>query len=493
MSFDVIITISVLSAFLIAFLLARIWFSQKLVNLNQQSNANEQVHQSVLQQNTFFQQQLLQLQNELGHSKDELRQLHMQLSEATEETNQHKLRNARLEQQCQQVQVIEDDNDELRNQNEELLREVHALKEALGAEKLNRHHENNRFEEKLSTLKNAEEQLHNRFENLANQIFKTHSSEFAKSSQENLQVLLNPLKSQIEGFRNQVSQQYNQEGQERASLKTEIVNLQQLNKKITEEAAALTRALKGDNKQQGNWGEMVLETILQESGLRSGHEYHTQVSSRTDEGKLYQPDVVVHLPQGKDVIVDSKVSLNAYEKYFNAEADSPQNAHLKEHVLSIRTHIKDLGRKNYHELPGVRSLEYVLMFIPIEGAFLLALEESPDLVKLALDNNILLVSPTNLLVALRTIHNIWQYEYQNENAREIAKKAADLYDKFHGLVSDMEKLGDALNTVHKRYTDASGKLYEGRGNLVRKAEEFQQLGVQPGKKLDADIIKKADG
>ena len=347
-------------------------------------------------------------------------------------------------------------------------------------------------EEKLATLQQAEKRLQEQFENLANRIFQQKAESFGNESKTRLDALLNPLKDQIEGFKKQVTDQYVKEGQERASLKTEILGLKALNQQITEDAAALTRALKGDNKQQGNWGEVVLERILKESGLREGHEFETQVSARNEQGKLQQPDVVVHLPNDKDVIIDSKVSLAAYERYFNSDNDDERARYLKEHVNSLRTHIKALGAKDYHELEAIRSLDYVLMFIPVEPAFLLAVESDPELVTLALNNNIMLVSPTNLLVALRTINNIWQYEYQNQNAQKIAQHAAKLYDKFAGFVGDMEKIGKAVESTQKHYDAALNKLTSGRGNLVRQVEQFRALGVQPSKRLTDTSDDEAD-
>ena len=347
-------------------------------------------------------------------------------------------------------------------------------------------------EEKLATLQQAEKRLQEQFENLANRIFQQKAESFGNESKTRLDALLNPLKDQIEGFKKQVTDQYVKEGQERASLKTEILGLKALNQQITEDAAALTRALKGDNKQQGNWGEVVLERILKESGLREGHEFETQVSARNEQGKLQQPDVVVHLPNDKDVIIDSKVSLAAYERYFNSDNDDERARYLKEHVNSLRTHIKALGAKDYHELEAIRSLDYVLMFIPVEPAFLLAVESDPELVTLALNNNIMLVSPTNLLVALRTINNIWQYEYQNQNAQKIAQHAAKLYDKFAGFVGDMEKIGKAVESTQKHYDAALNKLASGRGNLVRQVEQFRALGVQPSKRLADTSDDEAD-
>jgi DNA recombination protein RmuC len=344
------------------------------------------------------------------------------------------------------------------------------------------------FSEKLSLLENAEKQLSIQFENLANKIFEQKSEKFTKTSESGITQLIAPLKDQIESFKRQVSDQYVKEGQERASLKTEILSLKELNKQITEEAAALTNALKGDNKQQGNWGELVLERILSESGLRNGHEYETQKSLKDDHGKRYQPDVVVHLPNDKDIIIDSKVSLVAHERYVNAKTDDDRKRAIKEHINSISGHVKGLSKKDYQDLTGVRTLDYVLMFIPIESAFISAIEHAPELIKLALDNQIMLVSPTNLLVALRTINNIWQYEYQNQNANKIADQARKMYDKFHGFVTDMEKIGRNVDATAKAYEAAMGKLSTGRGNLVRQAEQFKKLGVTPTKSLDAGLL-----
>lgn len=347
-------------------------------------------------------------------------------------------------------------------------------------------------EDKIALLEDTEKRLNEQFENLANRIFEQKNESFLKQNKSGLDALLTPLKEQIDGFKRQVTDQYVKEGQERASLKTEILTLKELNKRITDEAAALTMALKGDNKQQGNWGEVVLERILKESGLREGHEFETQVSVRNESGKLQQPDVVVHLPNDKDVIIDSKVSLSAYERFFNEQDEAARQLLLKEHVNSIKGHIKGLGAKDYQDLPGIRTLDYVLMFIPIEPAFLLAIEEDPELVTLALNHNIMLVSPTNLLVALRTINNIWQYEYQNQNAQKIAQHGAKLYDKFVGFVTDMEKVGKSIETTQKSYEGAINKLSTGRGNLVRQVEQFRTLGVQPNKKLPDSIVNEPD-
>ena len=258
------------------------------------------------------------------------------------------------------------------------------------------------------------------------------------------------------------------------------------------EAEALTRALKGDTKAQGTWGEVVLERILNQSGLREGQEYETQSHHRDEDGKSFKPDVVVHLPNDKDVVIDSKVSLVAYERYFNSDDDAERESAMTDHVTSLRNHIKGLGKKNYQQLESVRTLDYVLMFIPIEPAFLLAVDRDPELIRLALDNNIMLVSPTNLLVALRTVNNIWQYEYQNQNAQVIANEATKLYDKFVGFIDDMQKIGNAIDSVRKHYDGAMNKLSSGRGNLVGRVENFKKLGVQSSKQIDRKLLNNGD-
>ncbi|MFQ3235275.1 MAG: DNA recombination protein RmuC [Paraglaciecola sp.] len=429
---------------------------------------------------THLQQQLLDTKSALGEVNAEAYSLREKQLESQNRLGQ-------LSQQVERIVHIEQDSQRWQQHYQQAQQQIIELR-TQGA----------RFEqeqlasgEKLALLESSEHRLQQQFENLANKIFEQKQSAFAQSSKAGLDSLLSPLKEQIEGFKKQVNDQYVREGQERASLKTEIMGLKELNQQITHDAAALTKALKGDNKQQGNWGEVVLERILKDSGLREGHEFDTQVALKNAQGKSYQPDVVVHLPNDKDVVIDSKVSLGAYERYFNEEDDTVRQVHLNQHITSLRNHIKELGKKDYQDLKGIRTLDYVLMFIPIEPAFLLAAEHAPELVKLAFDHNIMLVSPTNLLVALRTINNIWQYEYQNQNAQKIAEHAARLYDKFHGFVSDMEKVGKSIEATQKNYDGAMNKLSTGKGNLVRQVEQFRSLGVQSNKKLGSALLDGA--
>jgi len=448
------------------------------------------------QKSTELQQQELALEHQLQHRQhQELQQQNseqvLQIEQFRNEQLSTQSELGQLRQKAQQMQELNMEKHQLQQNLQQSQQQVTELSNQLEAQLARFHQEQQHHQDKIEVFKQAEERLQQQFENLANKIFEQKNESFKQSSQQGLNTLLSPLKEQIEGFKQQISDQYVKEGQERASLKTEIHGLKELNKQITEDAAALTRALKGDNKQQGNWGEVVLERILMESGLREGHEFDTQGQFKDETGKAFKPDVIVHLPQNKDVVIDSKVSLSAYERYFNQEDEQLKAGFLTEHIQSLRQHIKDLGKKDYQKLIGVKTLDYVLMFIPVEPAFLLAIDKEPELIKLALDNNIMLVSPTNLLVALRTINNIWQYEYQNQNAQDIAKKAAALYDKFHGFATDMQKLGDNIKTVDKRYEEAMKKLSTGRGNLVRKAEEFRGLGVQTSKKLDQSLIEQA--
>ena len=443
-----------------------------------------------IEQNSLFAtQQETQLRNLLTQQDLMIKSLTSKQETAQQEQmlTQNKL--GQLTQRVQRIAELETEKNYWQQQHQQSNKLASELRTQLESQTARFEQEKIASQDKLFLLEAAEKRLQEQFENLANKIFEQKQETFNQSSKAGLDSILSPLKEQIEGFKKQVTDQYVKEGQERASLKTEILGLKELNQQITHDAAALTKALKGDNKVQGNWGEVVLERVLKESGLREGHEFDTQVALKNDQGKSYQPDVVVHLPNDKDVVIDSKVSLAAYERYFNEHDDELARAvHLKEHINSLRNHIKGLGKKDYQDLKGIRTLDYVLMFIPIESAFLLGADQAPELMKLAFDHNIMLVSPTNLLVALRTINNIWQYEYQNQNAQKIADNAAKLYDKFHGFMVDMDKVGKAIESSQKSYDGAMNKLSTGKGNLVRQVEQFRKLGVQSNKKLDENLL-----
>ncbi|QEE32987.1 DNA recombination protein RmuC [Malaciobacter canalis] len=335
------------------------------------------------------------------------------------------------------------------------------------------------FQEKIDLLETSKIKMKEEFENLANRLFEQSS----KKSNENINQILTPFKEQINNFGKRVNDIYSEETKQRSYLLNEIKNLKELNTQISNDAINLTKALKGDNKTQGDWGELILEKVLEQSGLREGIEYTTQ-SSFSNEGKRLRPDVIVHLPLQKDIVIDSKVSLNSYINYTQAEDEQNRQKAIKELISSLKAHIKGLSTKRYEDIKEVRTLDFVLMFIPIESAFLLAISNENNLFKLAFENNIMLVSPSTLYVSLRTIENIWKIEYQNQNAELISKKAANLYDKFALFVKDIEDIGMHINRTSKSYDSALNKLSKGKGNLLSKSQEFIQLGVKPNKQIN---------
>ncbi len=346
--------------------------------------------------------------------------------------------------------------------------------------------------EKIRLLQDAENQLKAQFENLAHRIFEERGKQFAEHNKVSIESLVAPLKQQLGEFKSRVESVYDNETKDRISLREEIVSLRRDAQKMNQEALNLTRALKGDHKTQGNWGEMILEKVLEQSGLRKGIEYETQGAFRDEDNRLFKPDVIVRLPENKDVIIDSKVSLAAYELYCSAEDDSQRIEALKQHTEAVRSHIKGLSNKDYSSLKGLRSLDFVLLFMPIEAAFMAAFQADEKLFNDAFEHKIVVVTPTTLLATLRTIQNIWRYEQQNENARLIADKAGSLYDKIRGFVEDIEKLGNQLNTVHKTYDAIVNKLSTGSGNLLRQASAFEELGVKVKKKLPRSLTEQME-
>ncbi len=456
-------------------------FEQTLQLVEQQAESDARLAQSREQQ---LQSQLTERNQELEELDDdrdrlthEIRQMHGRLAAALE-----KMRHFEALQNEKQYLSEQLDNARLANAGLEAdLREQDA-----------RHFEEQKAaDEKIKLLENAEERLRIQFESLANRLFEQKTRTVDEQNKMSLETLLSPLKEQLEGFKKQVNDNFTQESRERHTLVHQINSLKQLNEQMAQEAINLTQALKGDNKAQGNWGEVVLARVLSDSGLREGHEYQTQVSLENEEGKRYQPDVVVHLPQQKDVVVDAKMSLVAYERFFNADTIAERELAMSEHVASMRAHMRGLSRKDYHQLHGIRSLDYVLMFIPVEPAFQAAIEADPALIRDAMDLNIMLVSPTTLLVALRTINNLWRNERQNQNAKEIAERASKLYDKLRLFVNDMEAMGQSLEKANQSYQGAMNKLATGRGNVIRQAESFKQLGVEVKRDISAPLVEKS--
>ncbi|MBU3657553.1 MAG: DNA recombination protein RmuC [Rhodocyclaceae bacterium] len=346
--------------------------------------------------------------------------------------------------------------------------------------------------EKIALLQNAREELSSQFKNLANDILEEKSKRFSEQNQQSLGQLLEPLKTRLQEFQGKVEQVYVQEGKDRSALAEQVRQLMELNRTVSQEANNLTRALKGSNKTQGNWGELILERVLETAGLRKGEEFDVQESHTTGDGKRLQPDVVLHLPEDRHLVIDAKATLVAYEDYANAEDDKHREAALKRHLDAVRSHIKGLSEKNYQDLYGLKSLDFVLMFIPIEPAFMLAVTHDRELFMDAWNKNVLLVSPSTLLFVVRTVASLWRQEAQNRNAQDIAKRGAELYDKLAGFVEDMESLGNRLGQAQKDYDGAISKLSTGRGNLIRQAEMLKKLGVKPNKALPTPMVEQAN-
>ena len=336
------------------------------------------------------------------------------------------------------------------------------------------------FAAREKLLRESNERMKIEFESLATKVLNAQGAQQRQS----LDVMLNPFREQIGDFRKRVEEVYRSDTKERASLLKEMQNLQSASNRINEEAENLTKALKGDNKIQGNWGELVLERILEDSGLRKDHEYFVQPSSRDEQGRIKRPDIVIRLPEGKDVVVDSKVTLVAYEQALSTEDEQARQVYLKQHVDAVRGQVKKLAEQDYDQLPDLRSLDFVLLFIPIESAFTLAMELDSKLFVDAFNKRIMLVSPTTLMMALRIIDNLWQVEKQNRNAQDIAQRAGALYDKLQGVVEEVDKLGKQIGTVQGTYDTLYGRLAGGRGNLVGQAEKLRELGA-PVKKVIA--------
>ena len=344
---------------------------------------------------------------------------------------------------------------------------------------------------RIESLNEAKEALTSQFKNLANEILEDKSKRFTEQNVANLDALLKPLQTKLSEFKEQVNTSYGNEARERFALKSEIERLANLNLRMSDETRSLTQALKGDSKVQGNWGELVLESILESSGLRKGEEYLVQDSHTQTDGSRLQPDVVVKLPEGRSLVVDSKVSITAYSRHAEATDPTIAEQELAAHIQSLRQHIQGLSSKNYSSLYGIGSVDFVLMFVPIEPAFLLALKTAPNLYQEALAKNIVLVCPSTLMATLRTVAHLWRQDHQNRHALEIAKQCGTLYDKFVGFVDDLEKLGQRLDQAQTSYHDAFNKLKSGKGNLIRTAEKVRELGVKPSKNLSAPLIESS--
>lgn len=378
----------------------------------------------------------------------------------------------------EQLEILRQDNQELIARISIRDTEYNNLKEKLGQQEKN--------------MLVLQEKFTLEFENVANKILEEKSEKFTKQNKVNLETLLSPLQEKIQHFEQKVEQTHKESIDHHAALRQQIFGLQQMHQKMSEETLNLTKALKGDNKMQGSWGEMILESILEKSGLEKGREYKTQQSYTADSGNRFQPDVVIYLPDQRHMVIDSKVSLVAYEQYINAENETDQKNHLREHLLSIKKHIGNLSEKNYFELYRGTSPDFVLLFIPIETAFSIAINTDNSLYTKAFEKNIVIVTPSTLLATLRTIESMWTQRKQQENAYEIARQAGLLYDKFVGLINDLTKIGKKLDETKNEYNNAFNKLSGGTGNLITSVQKLKDMGAKAKKNLDNQSLDKAD-
>ncbi|MDP1699218.1 MAG: DNA recombination protein RmuC [Xanthomonadaceae bacterium] len=372
-------------------------------------------------------------------------------------------------------------------------REIANLREANGRLQTELSGEREQFKEKLVLLDEAKRSLSDQFKALANDILEEKGKRFAELSQSNLGKLLGPFNDKLSEFRTRVDTIYGEDKSERGALSEQVKQLLQLNQTLSQDARNLTSALKGSNKTQGNWGELILERVLEDSGLRKGHEYRTQESHALEGGGRAQPDVIIALPEKRSLVVDAKASLSAYDEYAAAEDDSGRGVALARHLQSVRAHIRGLAGKNYQTLYQLESLDFVLMFIPIEPAFMLAVSHDEKLFMDAWHQNVLLVSPSTLLFVLRTVEHLWRQEAQSQNAKEIARRGGELYDRLVAFTQDLEKVGERLQQAQESFHDARNKLGKNRGNVIRQAEMLRELGVKPNKKLSPALLELDEG
>lgn len=380
---------------------------------------------------------------------------------------------------------------EVKNEREHIRKEKDFLKNELTRKNADYEHLLERQNEHKKELEKLQEKFSIQFENLANKILENKSEKFTNLNKENIQNILSPLQEKIQLFEKKMEEGQKESIDRHAMLREQIIGLKDLNLQMSKEASNLTKALKGDAKMQGNWGEMVLERVLEKSGLQKDREYSVQQSFTTEDGKRVLPDVIINLPGEKKMIIDSKVSLNAYERYVNEPEEDEKPTHLKNHLIALRNRINELSHKNYQQLYDVESPDFVLLFIPIEAAFAVASNNYPNLYSEAFDKNIILVTPTTLLAVLRTIDSMWQNEKQKENAIEIATQAGKLYDQFTNLTDELLKVGKQLGTVQNSYDTAMKKL-TGKGNLISRVEKLKKLGAKASKQIDTNLVKKSN-
>lgn len=443
----------------------------------QQQHANDLREASLQQENHQLKQQQLEAKSQLQQTQQYITELQGLLGQAQQDA-------AALREKTRHF-------DELQQQALRKDEQLTAFAQDTTELKTRLEQERKHFAEQLALLQNAKAELAKEFENLANKIFENKQQQFSANSKTLLDSTLDPLKIQLTEFRKKVEDVYEKENADRNRLSGQVLELQKQAQKIGEDAVNLAQALKGNSKAQGNWGEVVLERLLEESGLQKGREYDTQVNFTGSDGSRLMPDVIIHLPENKDIVIDAKCSLVDYEKFCSADDEVERKQHLTAHVNSLRSHIKGLSIKDYEKLDGIKALDFVFIFIPIEAAFMFALQHEPGLYREAYDRHIILVSPTTLLATLRTVENIWRYEKQNKNAERIAKEAGALHDQFVLLLESLDAIGASLNKTQDAYLKARDRLQSGRGNLVKRVDDIRRLGAKTKKSIAAHLLEDA--
>ncbi len=427
----------------------------------------------------------LQEQNE-----DTLNQLQDLKDHFQDSTTQNALSHQQIQHLQQSLSDIQQQNIQLTHQNDQLSSELHKAQGLAQKLQVLQQQERKHHDEKLQQLEHSRLQLKKEFESLAQQILKSTQQEFSQSSREGMENFLQPFRQQISDFNQKVETIHTHDLKQREELKTELKNLQKLNLQMTAEAHQLSTALKGQKKTQGNWGELILENVLDRSGLQLDKDYRREVSINTQDGRK-RPDVIVYLPDEKHLIIDAKVSLNAYTRYVNAETDIERTQALKEHILALSSRIKELSDKNYFELPGLKSPEMVFMFVPIESAFVEAIRADETLFQLAIDKQVLVTTPTTLLTSLNIVRQLWRFEDQNKYSARLAEEASKVYNQLRLFLESMDALGKQLDKSRQTYDTALKQFISGKGNLVKRVEDFQKLGVSVQKEMPAEMLEKA--
>lgn len=474
----------VIGALIVYWLLARRQEQAVLAKTYELEAAKQQLqHNHALREASLIQEsgqltlQLADLRNQLQASHQQTQTLQAAVGDARQEA-------AALREKSRHFDELQE---QMRRKDEHLT----ALEKNATELQTRLEQERKHFAEQLALLQNAKADLAKEFENLAHKIFENKHQQFSATSKTLLDSTLDPLKTQLTEFRKKVEDVYEKENAERNRLAGQVQELQKQAQKIGEDAINLAQALKGNTKAQGNWGEVVLERLLEESGLQKGREYDTQVNFTAADGKRLMPDVIIHLPENKDIVIDAKCSLVDYEKYCRADDELERKQYLAAHIHSLRNHIKGLSIKDYEKIEGIKALDFVFIFIPIEAAFMLALQHEPALYREAYDRHIVLVSPTTLLATLRTVENIWRYEKQNKNAERIAKEAGALHDQFVLLLDSLDAIGNAINKTHEAYSKARERLQTGRGNLVKRVDDIRRLGAKTKRSIAGNLLEEA--